>query len=247
MNRLVLWLNAPMAWAVFLSVSLVNMVLAVVLQLVALPLDRQRRVALWTNHVIWGHGLFALEPFWRAERQGLSQIGCGPYVIVCNHNSVLDVPMCLGLPVPTRVVAKRSLLKVPFMGWYMRFSGMIPLDRGGTPEQTASSLKALKESLDDGVSILIFPEGTRSDDGDMGGFNRGAFRLSKDLNVPVLPVVIDGTGAFLGKGHLLPQAVRGLFRLHVLEPVDPAPYSTARKMSNRVHERMSTALSALRA
>ena len=246
MNRLVLWLNAPLAWAIFLSVSLVNMVLAVMTQLLAWPFDRQRRVALWTNHLIWGHGLFALEPFWRAERGGLGHVGRGPYVIVCNHNSVLDIPMCLGLPVPTRVVAKRSLLKVPFMGWYMRFSGMIPLDRGGTPEQTATSLKALRESLENGVSILIFPEGTRSEDGDMGAFNRGAFRLSKDLEVPVLPVVVDGTGVLLTKGHLIPQAVQGVFRMRVLEPVEPAPYSTARKMSNRVHERMSAALVALR-
>ena len=100
MKRALLWLNAPFAWAIFLSVSLLNMVVGVVAQVIALPFDRQRRTALWANHVIWGHGLFALQPGWHAERKGLDGLGEGPWVIVCNHSSVLDIPMCLSLPVP---------------------------------------------------------------------------------------------------------------------------------------------------
>ena len=246
MKRALLWLNAPFAWAIFLSVSLLNMVVGVVAQVIALPFDRQRRTALWANHVIWGHGLFALQPGWHAERQGLDGLGEGPWVIVCNHSSVLDIPMCLSLPVPTRVVAKRSLLRVPFMGWYMSFTGMIPLDRGGTPEQTAASMQAFKDTIEAGLSVLIFPEGTRSDGTVLGSFNRGAFRLSKDLGVPVLPVVIDGTRRVMAKGTLLPQSAKETFRLRVLEPFDPANYSTARKMSNRVRERMDAALTELR-
>ncbi len=247
MKTLLLWLNAPLAWGVFLTVSGCNMLLGVLLQLCALPLDPHRRVALWANHVIWGYGLFAAQPFWAVSRQGIDGLGPGPYVVVCNHSSVLDVPMCLSLPLPTRVVAKRSLLRVPLMGWYMQFSRMIALDRGGTPEQTAASMKAFEDTVQSGLSVLIFPEGTRSEDGSLGTFNRGAFRLSKDLGIPVLPVVVDGTSKVMAKGKLLPQALSATFRLRVLEPLDPAPYSTARKMSLRVHERMDAALSELRA
>ena len=247
MKTLLLWLYAPLAWGVFLAVSATNMVVGVVLQLLALPLDPHRRVSLWANHVIWGHGLFAVQPFWRARREGIADLGPGPYVVVCNHSSVLDVPMCLGLPLPTRVVAKRSLLRVPLMGWYMQFSRMIALDRGGTAEQTAASMKAFEDTVRSGLSVLIFPEGTRSDDGTLGAFNRGAFRLSKDLGIPVLPVVVDGTNAVMAKGKLLPQAASATFRLRVLEPFDPAGYSTARKMSLRVRERMDSALHELRA
>ena len=247
MKRVLLWLNAPLAWGQFLSVSLLNIALGVLLQVVALPFDRCRRTALWVNHVIWGHGLFALQPFWTMDRRGLETVGDGPYVIVANHSSILDIPSCMGLPVPSRVVAKRSLLRVPVMGWYMQFSGMIALDRGGTPEQTAASMKAFKDTIDAGLSVLIFPEGTRSEDGELGAFNRGAFRLSKDLGVPVLPVVVEGTRFIMAKGSLLPQTVTQDIKMQVLEPFDPEQYSTARKMSNRVRERMVAGLAELRA
>lgn len=244
-RRLLLWLNSPFAWAIFLTVSLVNLVVGFVAQALALPWDPHRLTALKVNHWIWGKGLWAAEPGWPMTRQGLENVGPGPYIIVANHSSVLDIPTLMGLPVPMRVMAKRSLIKAPIMGWYMQFSRQIPIQRD-SPESVQESLRMCQESLDNGISLVIFPEGTRTQDATLQKFRRGAFRLAKDTGTPILPVGICGTHRLVMKGSFLPQSLYHPVHCKVLPAVDPAGYSTARKLSNRVHEQIAGTLDELR-
>lgn len=246
MRRLLRWLNTPFAWAIFLSVSFVNIVLGVFCQLVALPVDPQRRVALKVNHWIWGHGLFAAQPGWPTTWEGVENIGEGPYIIAANHSSVLDVPLLMGLPLPMRVLAKQSLVNAPVMGWYIGFSGMIAIDMDGEGGVEAAIARC-RESLENGISLVIFPEGTRSERCELQKFRTGAFRLAKDTGVPILPVSIYGTHRILKKGSFLAQSVYQPLTCRVLPPISGEGMSTARKLKNRVREAISANLDELRA
>jgi 1-acyl-sn-glycerol-3-phosphate acyltransferase len=240
-----LTLASWLAWTIFLTVSALNIVVGLGVQLLAWPFDRDRKAALWINRWIWGRLLFAVEPSFPILRQGVERVGPGPYVMVCNHSSVLDIPSCLGLPVPLRVVGKTSLFRVPFMGWYMSFCKQIPLD-ASSQQSVDRFMQRCQDTLDAGISVLIFPEGTRSTDGQLQRFHRGAFRLAKDTGATILPVAIWGTHRVLAKGHLPIRTIFTRIRLRVLPPLDPAQHSTARKLSNRTHESIQAALEQLR-
>jgi 1-acyl-sn-glycerol-3-phosphate acyltransferase len=246
MSRFFLTCASWLAWSIFLAVSAANIVVGGLVQIAAAPFDPDRRASLVLNRWLWGRALFALEPSFPLLRRGLERVGPGPYVVVCNHSSVLDIPACMGLPLPLRVVGRTGLFKVPFMGWYMRFCRQIPLD-ASDPASVEAFLQDTRQTLAAGISVLVFPEGTRSLDATLGPFNRGAFRLAKDTNTPVLPVVVYGTHRVMCKGALPLQHLFTRIRVQVLDPIDPAESSTARKLSNRAHEAIAAGLDQLRA
>jgi len=244
-RRLLQWPNTVFAWSIFLAVSLLNIVLGVICQLVALPFDAQRRVSLKINHWIWGRGLFLAEPGWPTTWEGLENVGEGPYVIVANHSSVLDIPVLMGLPIPMRVMAKKKIVKAPVMGWYMGFSGQIPIDLS-SPEGVMESVELCRKSLDEGISVVIFPEGSRSEACELQKFRTGAFRLAKDSGVPVLPCSIFGTHRILKKGDFRAQSLYSPIRCRVMPPISGADLSTARKLKNRAYEAVATNLAEIR-
>jgi 1-acyl-sn-glycerol-3-phosphate acyltransferase len=245
LQTLALTLASIVAWTIFLSVSALNIAVGLAAQVVALPFDAHRKTALTVNQWIWGRLLFLLEWSFPIRRRGLEHVGPGPYIVVCNHSSVLDIPSCLGLPVLLRVVGKTSLFRVPFMGWYMSFCKQIPLD-ASSDESVARFMDRCQDTLNAGISVLIFPEGTRSMDATLQRFHRGAFRLAKDTNTPVLPVAVLGTHRALRKGKLPLDSVKSRIRLVAMPALDPAEHSTARKLSNRAHDAIATALDGLR-
>jgi 1-acyl-sn-glycerol-3-phosphate acyltransferase len=241
-ERVDLLSNAVM-WPWFLAVSLVTLAFGV-LAAAARPWDRARLGALWVHHWLWGRALFALGPLWRVQREIATPLGPGPYVVVSTHASLIDIPLNLGLPLPIRVSARPGIFRVPLMGAYMRFSRMIPV-ASDSRESVEASLEACRAAIRDGASILVFPEGTRSVDGRIGPFHKGAFVLARELGVPILPVVIDGSMAALPKGSPgLVQRFCG-FRLRAMAPIEPdAP---SRVLARRVREAMVAELARMRA
>jgi 1-acyl-sn-glycerol-3-phosphate acyltransferase len=115
------------------------------------------------------------------------------YILVSNHASILDIPALISAaPFPVRFLAKKSLLWFPIFGWVLYFSGHILIDR----QNAQSALKSLKRAsslLKKGISIIAFPEGTRSPDGEVKEFKRGAFLLAKHSKFPVVPVSVIAT------------------------------------------------------
>jgi 1-acyl-sn-glycerol-3-phosphate acyltransferase len=152
----------------------------------------------------------------------------------------------MGLDVPLRVVARSEYLRVPVLGWYMRFCRQIALDREDAASVQAM-LAACGASLRAGISVLLFPEGTRSPDAALGRFHRGAFRVARDTGTPVLPVVVYGNHKILRKGSCMPMALRQRVVLEVLPPVAPDGLPSARVLSERVRDRMAEALDRIRA
>jgi 1-acyl-sn-glycerol-3-phosphate acyltransferase len=116
------------------------------------------------------------------------------YVIVANHASLMDIPVLLGwLPIRFRFLAKRELLKVPFIGWYLRHDGHLTVDRKSLRSAIESTNECARLIREKRLSVLLFPEGTRSSDGQLQRFHDGAAYLAILSGVRALPVGIVGT------------------------------------------------------
>ena len=140
------------------------------------------------------------------------------YVFVANHQSMFDVWLVYGwLPVIFKWLMKAELRKVPFVGTGCKAAGHIFVDRRNA-KAAMESLKEVEKQLVDGVCTVIFPEGTRSLDGEVGRFKRGAFQIAWDLGLPVIPLSLDGCYEVLPKGK--PFVQRHPVHMHIGAPID---------------------------
>ncbi len=124
-----------------------------------------------------------------------------PVTILSNHQGAYDIPVLLArIPIQYRWVAKKSLFSIPVIGWTMTLAGYIDIERDKAG-RAYKSIEAAKEKVFSGTSILIFPEGTRSEDGTLLPFKKGAFRLVAGSGVDILPVAVQGTGGIMKRGR----------------------------------------------
>jgi len=167
----------------------------------------QREPGRWMRRL--GRTAGRLTPLWRFAIEGERppDIDHRAYVVVANHESQADPFLLSWLPWDMRWVAKEELFKPPFVGWAMRWGGDIPLRRG-KGDSVRAMMEECERALAGGISVMMFPEGTRSKDGDLLPFKDGAFHLAIRAGVPVLPVAIAGTRAmrpkhsrWFGKAH----------------------------------------------
>ncbi len=167
-----------------------------------------------------------------------------PCVFISNHQSIVDIwALAPVLPTWTRFVAKRSLFRIPIFGWAMALGGFIPIDRGHRGK-AMRSLEVAAERVRGGKSVLMFAEGTRSRDGSLLPFKRGAFHLALRANVPVVPIAVSGSGAMLPAGTL--RLSPGPVRVSIAPPVDLKPYlpGDAEGLMARVREAIERQLDA---
>lgn len=121
------------------------------------------------------------------------------YVYVANHASLFDIPLILALvPDNVRIMYKRELERIPIFGWALKISPFIGIERERARE-AADVLQKVVDTMASGSSVLVFPEGTRSEDGNVGVFRRGAFSLAVRSGRQIVPLALKGTGAILPK------------------------------------------------
>ncbi len=151
----------------------------------------------------WARSLVRLSGV-EVRAHGLENIEPGrTYIFTANHQSYFDIWALLAiLPIEFRFVAKKSLFNWPFLGWHLRRSGNIPIDRGDT-RRALKTMLAAAEKIKAGTSIVAFPEGTRSTNGAVAPFKKGVFFLALRAGVAVVPVSISGSRHCLPKGSLL--------------------------------------------
>ncbi len=137
-------------------------------------------------------------PFWSFRVFGEPQAFKGAAVVVSNHCSHADSFLISGVPWEMKWLGKKSLFKMPILGWSMWLSGDIPIHRGNR-ESVDSAMQRCRDYLAAGVPIMMFPEGTRSEDGELLPFKDGAFRLAIEADVPILPLAVVGTHTALAK------------------------------------------------
>lgn len=151
---------------------------------------------------LWARGLLAASGV-RLHVEGEGRLEpARPYVFMSNHQSLFDIPALLAsVPVECRFMAKRSLFRIPVFGWALASIGFIPVDRGDRRRAGQSFAEAMRR-LGAGVSVLLFPEETRSETGELLPFKRGGFLLALKSGLPIVPVGISGTLAVQRKGRL---------------------------------------------
>lgn len=205
-----------------------------------------RRRALVRYTSLWGAHYLTHAPFAGVRVVGKDKVvGIEACVYVSNHQSMVDILAAFSTHLPYVWISKKENFLVPFLGWNMWLSGYVPLKRG----RLRSIVRMVRVSLGklrDGNSLFVFPEGTRSLDGKLRSFHRGAFWLAVKQRVPIVPIVIEGTDRILPKGsfHIAPQPVV----VSILDPIAPseAGYDD-RALAELARTRMTEELDRLRA
>jgi 1-acyl-sn-glycerol-3-phosphate acyltransferase len=158
----------------------------------------------------------------------------GSYLLAANHQSIYDIPILFcTLPCQLRILAKASLGRFPFLGWHLARTGHVLVDRQHPGPDIFRKLRRLMQQR---VSLMVFPEGTRSVDGMLARFKGGIFMLAIEAGLPVIPVAIDGSRFVMRKGRLM--ACPGRVTLKVLEPIPTAGLSRgdARRLADDVRQ-----------
>ena len=177
----------------------------------------------------WGRSILVVSGV-KVSVKGLSNVDLtAPYIYMPNHQSNFDIPVLLGhLKVQFRWLAKMELFKIPIFGRAMRKAGYISIDRNNR-QSAFESLKVAADKIKSGISVLIFPEGTRSLDGRIRPFKKGGFVLAIDSGVPIVPVVITGTRAIMPKGRF--RVYPGQVSMVIHKPINTSIYTRKTKES----------------
>jgi 1-acyl-sn-glycerol-3-phosphate acyltransferase len=231
-------------WAIILVTCPILFVGALVVWAVTAPFDRRLR-ALHLYACAWASLYTYVFPYWTVQVRDRERIVDGAtYVLVANHQSLLDILVLFRLYKHFKWVSKSEIFRVPFVGWNMTLNRYIKIRRGDRSD-AHRMMAACGEALDGGSSIMIFPEGTRSPTGAIREFRHGAFTLAHRHRVPVLPIVVDGTLDALPK-YGMTLRNRADIVIQVLEPIAIEPFADAESLRDHVHDVMTAALARLR-
>jgi len=176
---------------------------------------------------VWGRGILLVSGV-RVSVKGLSQVNpARSYIYMSNHQSNFDIPVLLAhLPVQFRWLAKAELFKIPIFSRAMRGAGYVRIDRFNR-ESAIESIKEAAAKMKGGISVMIFPEGTRSHDGSIRPFKKGGFVMAVDTGVPIAPIILRGTRPIMGKSSWRINA--GEVTLQIEEPIDTTGYTRETK------------------
>jgi 1-acyl-sn-glycerol-3-phosphate acyltransferase len=221
-NRLVSYLFLFIVGATSIPFYLI----ALILRGVTFPFDRRLRLlhlftCFWASFYTW------IMPPWRIRIEGRDKVRKGAaYMIVCNHQSQLDILVAFRLFFHYKWVSKIEIFKVPLIGWNMTLNRYIRLKRGDK-ESIDQMMKDCEVRIDEGSSVFFFPEGTRSADGVVKDFKLGAFQIAKKKKIPILPIVVSGTNKALPKYSMNFHGIQKIF----MKVYDEIPYAAFEKLS----------------
>ncbi len=222
------------------------MVLSIIALVICSPFDPGRRVVHWLT-IIMTRIFYGGKVYWPTKVLGKENLDPKKsYVVVINHQNMMDIPTLYHLSFHFRWVSKKEVFKIPFFGQYLIIHGDIAIERG-------NAKVAMRKVIDDGckwisrgVSVAIFPEGTRSKDGEIHRFKAGAFNLAKEADVEILPIVMDGTkGAFTKYGMF---RWRNKTTLKVLPPIsrEVVANTEVKELAELTRTQMIEALNSIR-
>lgn len=215
-------------------VCLVLYPIALLLYVFTVPFDK-KRVILHRFSCFWGSLYIWLQPLWKVTWEGRENIKEDQaYVLVANHQALLDIIVMYTVFKHFKWVAKNALLKVPFVGWNMALNDYIFVKRSD-PKSQIKMMKKSERMLNEGSSLMIFAEGTRSPDGEVQRFKRGAFILSDIANVPVIPIALDNMSHAVKKKSLWVNKATDM-KAKAFPPVYPKDYKNTKEMSAAVHK-----------
>jgi 1-acyl-sn-glycerol-3-phosphate acyltransferase len=188
--------------------------------------------------------MMKINPGWTFEIKGASpEKLLQPTIVVANHQSFLDLPLSYMLPWTMKWVAKKPLFNIPVLGWIIYMTGHLGIDRKSS--SSVKKLDKLVEPIKQGIPAMIFPEGTRTTDGELQLFKNGAFKLAKRYNFNILPIVLEGGYQAMPSGSWK-VASRQHFTVSVLDPIKSGMFESERALKKTVHTIIQEELTALR-
>lgn len=230
-------------WIYYIILFLLFFPFVLITYLVTFTFDRYQIVA---NLLFMQMAKFMMyiNPGWKIKFYGLHKLEKDKSTIyVANHQSFMDLPLLALLPEKMKWVSKRSLFKIPILGWMIKMSGHLSINR--TKKTAIKRLDNLVEPLKNGVSVMIFPEGTRSLDGNLRNFRNGAFLLAEKHGFLLQPIVTEGTIQVLPSHRWIFEPSQEI-QVHVLDSIDPRNYSSVTELRDATHEIMRQKLAAIR-
>ena len=228
------------AWA------LIMYLITFVALVICYPFDKKRfvvhKISKWLTDSFFGFGLVM-----KRKVEGIENLDPkATYVMVLNHNSMVDILSIYNLPLVFKWVSKKEVYRIPIVGRLLLAHGDIVINRASTKEAMQLVHTRGKEWLAKGASVAIFPEGTRSKDGEIHNFKAGAFILAKDAEVPILPIVLDGTDRVFRKGFFMNWSNR--ITIKILPPIskEDVVERPIKEVMAEVHDSMVNALAEIR-
>ncbi len=233
-------------WSFIIVTSILAFPFAVLIKLLTMFFDRRltilhRFTCFWASLYSW------FNPFWKVRISGRENIRKDEvYVFVCNHQSLADIPVLFRLFVHFKWVSKIENFWVPLVGWNMYLNRYIRLVRSSIKSQM-KMIKDCRKTLNEGSSVLIFPEGTRTLTGKLRAFKPGAFQIAIRNGCPVIPIVLNGSSGALPKAGFILRG-KHVIDVHVLEPIMPDRYETmdAKQLANEVRTMIDDELQKMR-
>ena len=243
MMRLGKTLASYVLWLLILLLAPLWFLGALLIRIVTAPFDPRLRV-LHLYSCFWASFYTYIFPYWRVTIRNRERLRSDTaYVVVSNHQSMLDILVLFRLYRHFKWVSKSTIFRTPFIGWNMTLNRYIAIRRGD-PNDAARMMAACGDALESGSSILIFPEGTRSLDGELREFRHGAFTLALRHHVPILPIVLDGTVHALPKHGIV--SPRADIVIQVLEPIPVDGFTDVDALRDHVRGVMADGLRELR-
>lgn len=245
MDRLAKSLASYGLWALILLTCPPLFVVAFVVWLVTVPFDRRLRI-LHLYSCAWASLYTYVFPYWTTTVRNRKRLRDDrAYIIVSNHQSLLDILVLFRLYRHFKWVSKEEIFRVPFVGWNMTLNRYIRIRRGDR-QDAVRMMKACGDALESGNSVMIFPEGTRSLDGELREFRHGAFTLALRHRIPIVPIVLDGTLDALPKHGVTLQNSADIV-IQVLEPIRVDGFRDVDALRDHVRGVMADMLRRIRA
>ena len=240
MLSILYYIVVSVAWTLLYVLSFVALI-------VCYPFDKKRsvvhRISAWLTNTV-----FIFAPLARRKVIGMENIDPNKaYVMVLNHQSMVDILSIYNLPLVFKWVSKKEVYRIPIVGRLLWMHGDIVINRASAKEAMQLVHTKGMEWLKKGATVSIFPEGTRSKDGEIHNFKAGAFILAKDAGVPILPVVLDGTSTLARKNMMINW--RNVITIKVLPeiPAEEVAERSIKEVMAQVHTDMVDALAEIRA
>ncbi|MCE9499700.1 MAG: 1-acyl-sn-glycerol-3-phosphate acyltransferase [Leptospira sp.] len=229
-------------WGLVAVIAFLFFPIAFAIWVLTVPFDKRRRILhLFTS--FWGSFYVWINPLWKYSVTGREKIKPGQaYVLVANHQSAIDIFVLYTLFKHFKWVSKIENFKIPIIGWNMSMNRYIKLKRGDL-RSNLSMMRECERNLNAGSSLMIFPEGTRSLDGNLRPFRDGAFELARKSRCSIIPILISGTGKALpAKGIMLTG--RRSFQIQILDevPYDEVIFKDTKKNCENVRTIMEKKL-----
>ena len=240
MLSIIYYIIVAAAWTVLYVISLIALI-------VCYPFDKKRTVvhtiSKWLTYTV-----FMFAPTMSRKVIGMENIDPNKaYVMVLNHQSMVDILSIYNLPLVFKWVSKKEVYRIPIVGRLLWMHGDIVINRASAKEAMQLVHTKGKAWLEKGATVSIFPEGTRSKDGEIHNFKAGAFILAKDAGVPILPVVLDGTSTLARKNMMLNWRNKITIKVLPAIPAEEVAERSIKEVMAQVHGDMTQALAEMRA